>query len=384
MPDIRMHIGEKVVSGWTSVAINRSIEQVAHSVSLGYHTDANANDLTTFPFELGAPFSVSSNGITVVDGYLDDVDIDLGESEYNVSITARSRGGQIVDSSAYNGAGAWRNKKVDKIIAALLEGYDIELEVPIGVDLGDTFRKFSLNFGESVFSACDRAAKERGLLLIPNEGSGLTLAKATELPPLGTLHAMADVLAESRKGRFTDRFQFYLIRGKHPGKGDIFGADLPSRVFREIDEGVALHRLKILSGNGKKKQLENTVKWERNVRAGRSRRFFVDIKGWHKFDGSLWVPNEMVHYRQPLLYADSPLLISSVSYKLAEDKGDTARLELVRREAFDTIPPTARLKRTKPPPDDHWSTLLYQGNAEEAKIAYDKWLATLLGPETDW
>ena len=75
-------------------------------------------------------------------------------------IRGRDRTGDLVDCSAATMPGEWQNELLDRIVQSLIDPFGIS--VTVDTDIGEPFRKFRIDEGETVFEAIDRACRYSG------------------------------------------------------------------------------------------------------------------------------------------------------------------------------------------------------------------------------
>src|SRR5690606_8660629 len=121
----------------------------------------------------------------------------------------------------------------------------------------------------------------RGLFLTSDEGRNIVITKASRLMHPAALVFGQNIKSASRTGRLSERYSFYLGKSQRAGNDTHF-ADLVTSQFAVVgDDGVPAYRPLIIvaDGPGKPPELETRATWERNLRAGRSRRITYQVQG---------------------------------------------------------------------------------------------------------
>jgi prophage tail gpP-like protein len=210
------------------------------------------------------------------------------------------------------------------------------------------FPKFSIQEGETCFEALSRLATMRGMLAITDDGTQVRFARAGLARSPTPIELGVNVLSGTRSGSQRDRFQIYTFKSQLVGTDEFHGAEAAGIAAGVSDEGIDRFRPMVIvaEDQGNAADLERRAQWERNTRAGKSRRLSYRVQGYHNELG-LWKANEIVRVRDRFLRVDDDLLIVSVAYEKAGDRSVTT-LQVTNPEAFDVlVPPGKRNARTK-------------------------------------
>lgn len=347
MGDASLLVSGSAYLGWTSVAVTRSMEQLASTFEVSFVEQWSGQDLP-IPLIEGVPCLVKLNTTPVVNGYVDDVTIDYDDRSHGMSVSGRSRTGDLVDCSALYtlGKGQWRNQPLIQIATDLCQPFGITVSVQ--TDLGAPFRRFTLQDGETVHEALERAARMRGVLMMTDGTGALVFTRATAAARTRTaVERGVNVLRGRRTGSWRDRFSQYTVKTQVAGDDNFFGgsAATPKRVCSDAD--VNRYRPLILQAEGQESgaELQKRADWERNVRAGRAQRLSYTVDGWSNQEG-LWQPNVLARVVDPALKVNAELLILSVrQVKNAED-GSVTELELADPKVMTVEPLTPKPNRS--------------------------------------
>ncbi len=356
-------------SGWTSLRYTDSIEQLAPSMSVQL-TDRWTKEMEPIPIESGNPFTIFIEDEKVITGYIDKDEEQESATTHQLSFTGRAKTGDLVDCAAIKGNGRWRNRDLLKIAKDLCAPYNVE--VTTNVDLGSALSpNFSIDDGETVFECLSRAARMRAVLLRTDVEGNLFFDRVSTKRIKHVLQYGYNILTRQHSNDWSQRFSDYKIKSQSAGGDSVFGT-AASSIKRTIeDEGVNRWRPTILHSNNEANgaELKKRITWERNVRAGRSKRLRYTVLGWRHSQG-LWAPNTLVRVIDPRIETDDDLLISSIS--LTRDaQGEKAMLELGIPEAFGIEPlpkPSPRKKNTS-----YWSSL--RSSAANARKSASKVLS---------
>lgn len=345
MADVALSVRGGLYEGWQTVSITRSIEQFVSNFSVGFAEQWH-EDAEPIPINEGDPVVLKIDGEPVINGYVDDSIVRYSAQEHSADVIGRAKTADLVDCSA--GSGQWGKSTINQIAAALC--------LPFGITVtnkstpGAKFRRYSVQEGETVHEALERAARMRGLLLITNGDGNLVLTRSGDRRVSTVLQRGINILECERNGSWRDRYSDYTIKTQAAGDDDFFGYEAAWIKRQATDDRVDRHRpLTMLAENEDTgAELQERINWERNIRAGRARRVTYTVQGWHDDDGDLWEPNTLVRVEDDFARISAELLLVSVRYE-KNDGGTRASLELTRPEAFETIdfaPPKRKKKNS--------------------------------------
>lgn len=333
MIDVDLIVSGRRFSGWEKVQVAFALDAVAAAFSLEVSSRAG------FPIPAGVRAELFAGGELVADGFIDAVKIGLGPSSHTVSVEGRDKTGDLVDCSALNLPGEWYGLNLLELVRELATPYSIDVEAD-EVEIGAKFERFALQPGETAFEAIERACRLRSILPT-GKGGVLILAK----PGSGGRAEVALVEGENLKEascriELAARYRTYIVRGQHPGVDEMSPEESAGIEGRAEDLAARSPRalLTVAEGLVDPDLAQKRANWEATVRAARGSTFSVAVQGWQeKLGGLLWRPNRIVRARLPsLLFEDGELLVVGVklSLELGENGGETAELELARKDAY--------------------------------------------------
>lgn len=343
MSDAALIVGRTEYRGWTSVAVTRSLEQLASTFDVSFSEQWSGQD-TPIPILEGDSVIVALDGFTVISGYVDDSEQSYDATNHSMQVTGRSTTGDLVDCAAIyaEGRGQWRNQDIVAIASSLCAPFNVSVRTDVaGIE---PIRRFAIQAGETVHECLERAARMGGLLLTTDGDGGLLITRAAAnftATPIRRGQG-GNVIAGSRSGTWRERFSVYTLKSQVSGDDDVFGT-AASQIKREAeDAGVSRYRPTIIVSENQETAtaLQRRADWERNVRAGRSQRHRYVVQGW-QHAGGLWEPNLLVHVTDSALQVDHDLLVVSTVQR-KDAGGSRTELELCDVRAFDVEPITAR------------------------------------------
>ena len=336
MPEVILTAGGVRYGGWTEIEVRRGMEQIAGTFQLSV-TERWAGQKEMWPIRQGEACTLTAEGVTLINGYVDEVLPFFDDKTHGVTVVGRDKTGDLVDCSAIAKTGEWQGRNLLQIAADIAAPFKIKVsaEVPVGA----VFPSFALQNGETAFEALERAARMRGLLLMSDAGGDLVITRAGQQRVSTPLIQGENILSGRATFSLRDRYSVYSCTGQAPGS-DFSTAEQNAQVESKPATDAAVKRYRPLivlaEGASDTKGLTYRAVWEAAVRMGRSARPAFTVQGWQHAAG-LWLPNRRVSVVCPYLYLDQQLLIVAVIYRL-NDQGTIAELELCRPEAFALQP----------------------------------------------
>ena len=357
--------------GWTEVAFSSSIEEAVRTLSvklIGAYQDDIDEQVTA-----GDLVSAWVGKDRLFSGYAETFSDESGPDSESLSIECRSKTCDLVDCSAP--VKSWSNIRLDKLVAALCDGFAVSIVFAEAAAAAKLIRKFRTTAGETVFAALDRLAKEQGLLVTDDETGRLVITRAAggsagtstasstsgsggdgvKGPESSTLTVTTtsagrasisttrlvrgrNILASSGTWDLSGRFSAYTVKGQTITDLDVDA----SAVGDASDPGITRYRpLVIIPEKGVDRQgARDLARWEAVTRAGNSLRVSVTLAGWRQDDGTLWRPNQLVRVtdrRKRLL--DATLLITRVAMTLSAAGGRKTVLDLAPAAGFTPYVP---------------------------------------------
>ncbi len=340
--------------GWTSVRVQRSLEQAAGSLTVTLSDRAGA-DGPRLDLRPGAAVAVDLDGDRLLTGWIDSVRVRHDAGSHEIEASGRDAACDLVDCSAPSSPGEWRDAGLGEIASAIAAPYGVPVRAPAP---GAPLARFRIEEGETAYEAIERACRMRGLLPMSDPAGGLVLGRPARQRAAVALRHGVNVLAASAEATARDRYAEYRVLGQQPSS-DLLGGDVAAHVAATaVDEGVDRpRRLTLLAEQAlSDAEARQRAEWEASVRAARSRRAAVRVAGWreHGDRGPLWAPGALVRVVDDWLGLDRDLLVTSVTW-LAGPDGAVCDLGLVPADAYDPAPrPAPRRPAATAGADAEW------------------------------
>lgn len=343
--EIALLVGGVLYSGWTEVSVKRSLEAAsgAFSVSLSERWPGQTSQ---WPIFVGNAVEVYIGREVVISGWVDEVESGISASDHTMSVSGRDRTADIIDCSAVNRPGEWRNKKIESIAAELCEPFGVKVRAEVST--GAALSTFRTQPGETVFEAIERAVKKLGIMVTSDTGGALVFTRSGSTRYSLKLKEGDNIIEASGKFSSKDRFSKYIVEAQNDGSGE----EQKGIYATAEDRGVKRYRPLSIQAEDQATQAQALAraKWEAQVRAARASIFTVKVPGWRIGNEGIWKTNRIIPIDAPSVRASGEVLIEAVEFSRGSD-GTTTTLTLKRPDAFAELPSWA-IPSTK---DEGWA-----------------------------
>ena len=347
-----MQVFGREFAGWTEVRISRSIEDVASSFGFSATSRWPGRD-NPMQIRPDSAVVVSIGDERLISGHVDVLAIGFDQDTHSNTISGRSKTADLVDCSALheNGstprAGRWRDVLLEDLAQDLCAPYDVE--VVAQVDTGTRLSRFALEPGETAFSALERAAATRAVLLTDDPQGRLVITRAGATRARTAIVVggdTANVLSGSAQFDGAARYSEIRVRGARAGTDTDFGDVLGSEESAE-DDGISRRRVLVILPEkaADAAACRDRAIWEAAQRAGQSVQLDYTITGWRQGDGSLWEPNALVRVQDPVCGVDAEMLIVAVSWTLDDGGGQIVSLRVAPIGGYELLEPARRVRK---------------------------------------
>ncbi len=340
--EVTLRVGGNIHAGWTSVEITRSLETISGAFSLGV-TEQWPGHQNRFQVAPGMAGELAIGGEVVITGHVDDVDFSYSDSEHSVSVRGRDATGDLVDCSALSGTGHWTSVSLNQVAADICAPFGIKVASNVP-DTAKLLPEHHIQLGETAHECLERLARVYGVMMMSDGKGGMLLTRAGDGGAAAGLRLGGNIKAASASLSDRERFSRYTILGQSTAT-DAISVTVASACHAEAtDAGITRYRplVVIAEDTIDPSWYQRRATWEAANRAGKSRRSAVTVQGWRDADGALYQPNTMVTLDDDWTGMHERMLIAKVKFTLS-DQGTLTELTLVRREAFELVPPVTTL-----------------------------------------
>ena len=392
---IRAEIDNQIFETWESAEVTRDLNDFAGTFSFTFRDNERSINTFAFASELAPIYHLRPGSHTrifvfdelVLDGYIENVSVEIDETNASVSISGKDKAGDLIDcAAAPDGMAELNNVTLEETAKRIAEPYG--LKVRSEVDTGQVFERYSIDMAETGLSALEKGARQRQALLLSDGIGGLVITRTGENRAPMNLSLPGNVKSSSgnyshknRHSKTIVRGQFEKAAGKRKSNGAIDSTATPfaSKSQGNIDNGLAslvagnvpIKPEKRQAGDGAATQIEKAgtsatgiyyddeitrhrpivhlartkgnkedcnreAEWRSRSARGQSEEINYTVQGF-KPNGRLWRVNEMVYVSDQFQMVERDMLISRVNFQ-EDDNGQITNLTITSPEAFDDKP----------------------------------------------
>ena len=205
------------------------MKAIAGSFELGL-TDVWQPGQAPWPIVKGLACTVMIGQDVVITGHIDEVTALLDSGNHTLTVKGRDDTADVVDCSATNVPGEWRNKKLEAIAADICA--PLGVKVVCDVDTGPPLSLFRLQPGEKCQDALERLTKGGGdmLLLTGNAAGNVVITRPSTLqvaPGNGgvTLQEGVNIKSIQHVTNGEEQFSQYIVKAFAKDAKDSSAAD---------------------------------------------------------------------------------------------------------------------------------------------------------------
>lgn len=267
-----------------------------------------------------------SGGDLLLTGHVERRSPRIAGDERDLSISGRSKTGDLVDSSHDHKTGEMRDKTARDMISELAEPFGISVETDATLPKRKLAR---LRPGESIFTFAERLARVDRVGITDTPEGNLKLVGPPQEMHAGAIidgaawPAIVDASATLDESK---RFSQYKIRAQAP---DGFAPAELEIEQQARDSGVSRPRLRVITPPEQisRDEARARARHHRDRAAGRGTSVSVTVVGWRDVAGTLWTPGRLIPVSLHDLGVEQLMMLESVAFRQGDKT--TATLELV-------------------------------------------------------
>ncbi|MHB1305381.1 MAG: phage baseplate assembly protein [Acidiphilium sp.] len=355
---------------WQSASVDRDLRNISGQFTLQLFDSGRAAQAFRPNLDQGPPFeiikagmscAVALDGETVLKGYIDDIHV--AWAAHGIRVSGRDATGDLVDCAASpTGPVEWRNLTLTQLAAAFCKPFGIAVRAD--VDVGTAFPVFGIEAGETAMLAIERAARQRGVLVVSDGVGGLLLTRGGATRAPGALTIPGNIVGAHYTSSWRQRFSDYYVKGQTSTQQARYGgvcrltplldpvnapvgpppaSATPAETVSVAmtghvsDPEITRYRptvrgVRTQSGSS---SVQAQAEWALRVARGMGEQAHYTVADW-RANGALWLPNALVSVSDPYAGIDKDMLIASVSYRQSA-QGASAVIGVAGRTAFDRI-----------------------------------------------
>lgn len=367
---IKLFLDGVAYDQWTSGEVTRDLKDFSGGFSFTFRDGEASN--RTFVFasmpilprlrsQMQAKIMIGKR--TVLLGHVEDVAYDVSDGNASVTISGRDKTGDLIDCSALaEGPAELKGVKLEDAAAKIAEPFG--LKVRTEVDTGETFDRYSIDLGETAFSAIEKGSRQRSVLILSDGVGNIVITRTGKTRAPDAISLPGNVMAVSASFSTANRYSKTVVRGQSERSGkarsaaaldvaaEPIGADSRNdgdgtarererkgtvATGRAEDGEIRRYRPKVHLARSKAGAVsaQDEADWRNRTSRAEGDEQTYTVKG-HEANGQLWTVNQVVPVSDAFLGIERDLLISAVRYAEAEEI--TTDISVCSAEAFDKEP----------------------------------------------
>lgn len=333
---VNLIINDTIYTGWLSVSVNISIENLSGTFQLTL-TDRWAGLDNPVVIKGTDSCVLTINNQVVITGYIDRIYRAIDGKSHTITISGRDKSADLIDCSIVNGTGQYKMLSLVQIANRICEPFGIN--VTSNVATGAIFKTFNVEQGSSAYEALQKLCQARACLAVSNGLGDIVITQAGTNDTATPLVEGINILQASAENDYSYRFSQYIVKGQSQGNIDLDVDSITGSQAVVNDDEILRYRPLVIVADGQadSKNCETRALWEKFTRKGRSRRFQVKTAGWiQPISGQIWALNQLITLQAPSLSVFDKLLVVGITFDLS-DAGEIATLELTSPDAYLTI-----------------------------------------------
>lgn len=344
---VELKIAGRVYSGWKAISIELDLDAGAAAFELGI-TERWPGQPDRWAIEAGSACVVTIGRETAISGYVDKLSSKLEGESHEVSVSGRSRAGDLIDCSAVHATGSWSNRRLEQIAIELAEPFGIAVQVR--ADTGAPFRKFALQQGETVWDAIQRMCAHRALLAVSTPEGDVEIIAPRPIGAPARLAQGVHPLSIGGEHDVSERHSQYIVKGQRAGDDETNGRAAASVRGEARDPAVRRYRPLILVAEDQADAgtARQRAEFEATSRAAKAQKATIHVPQWRRADGLLWLPQQAVDLEAPAAWMAGTMMVAGVKL-IVDASGKRAELRLVLPEAYAQrrVPEEAEASRVR-------------------------------------
>ena len=330
---ITLTVNGKTFTGWLQSNVRRSIEALAGT----FNVPVALVPGTVPEIKRQDAISVRIGETVLITGYVLSADPFYSKDDCGLRIVGRDRSGDLAVCAAIHKGGQWRNATLERIVKDIVHPYGITVRNDATGDANEPIRDFKLEHGERCADAIARAARLRGVLVVPDARGNLRITRAGTQCFAAAIVRGKNVISAEGVGTDEERYGEYLVYAQSNTSADFESAR--AQKARAKDDEIKRHLPLVINaeGNLTQKELQDLANHTMRVRRGHAYGIKYVVEGWEA-DGQPWPINQRVAIYDDIFGLDgAEWLICEANATCDLKEGDVTELLVRPVEAYDTI-----------------------------------------------
>lgn len=301
--EIALKTNGTTYKGWENISIAKSMQSIAFTFTMDIKRSEGIN------IDNNSLITILKDNKPFLVGYVDNIDIDIEDTERPMKIAGRSKAMDLIDCNILENR-QYSNLNAVQIINDFIKDFNITVTANIKLEPLSTF---NTEVGETYFNAINRLCKQLNLLPISTNDGNIELVKNKNIQN-GTILKKFKSLKFTRN--FTSRFNSYTFKQETAVK------DISDGIIK--DGEVKRHR-PFVGVNTEDKTNYDMANWKKNNDISNSILLEGTITGW-----DLEINTIAKIEREPV---NGYFLVNDIIYSKG-DNGTISKVKFVDRNLF--------------------------------------------------
>lgn len=280
-------------------------------------------------FSVGTEITISASGDLLLTGHVETREPSFAGRRAEISVSGRSKSGDLIDGSAEHETGQFENKDPLEIAREISKDYGAKWESDQQLE---KIEQYQLTQGESCFRCIEKLTRQQGMTIAGTPEGNAKITKAGS-ERNGPIMEGVNILSGTAHHNGKNRYSKIIVRGQRP-----FGhGDENTEIEVQLEDGrVKRHRAIVIvqDEDTTKDRAQKRAKNRKNRAAGDALKATITTQGFRDDGGKLWTPGALTFVESPFLDISQDMLIEKVVYRQSSD-GSLATLSLVDPQAYD-------------------------------------------------
>jgi prophage tail gpP-like protein len=279
-----------------------------HEAARTFHLDIAAEPtpfVTAWEFKAGTQVDILFNGSLACRGYVDRYKPKISEhASADIAVSGRSKGQDLIDSSADHATGHFKNKTPVEI------GQELD-QAGVGISTNrqlDKVESYQLTPGETVFRVVEKLCRKQGMTLTGQADGSILVTDGVQGTHAGALIEGRNIKTGEADHNWSGRHSKVVVRGQRP-----FGHGKDALEIEATATDGALGRNRpviVLQDDDTTKAIAGKrARHRRNREAGNALKANIAVQGFRDDGGQLWTPGFLAFVDSPFLAAQQAMLI---------------------------------------------------------------------------
>ena len=336
--------GGQRYAAWTSVNVRRDYGNWQSTFEFtAAEPGSNGTSFASIRLKPGDAVQVYLGADKVIDGSVTTRSAAFDGKSHDLVIAGKSLT-QKLDSSVTIKPGNYNGSTFEQAAKGVMQPTGVSLLVKNAPQIASKpFANLCPQYGEGIGEFIERIAKMRGFFLTDDADGNLVASQADpSAAPVAELEEGRNILRGVCTLDNQNAWSGLGIVGQQPGTDQNYPPRDQSASVQGPSDGNGKTRTIIAEHPGDAEEMQQRVNFEAANAAWGQVDCQITVVGWHKDDGSLWIPTENVSVLSPTLFPSESgavtLGIQACVYAQDSMNGTTTTLHLKKTNALSTLP----------------------------------------------